>query len=203
MTPQQGQTGEEATSRSREERSCGAVDDLHCPPAGEQVGTSRRSNNGHSVEDQFLFRSPDRIFACAPPDDCAARHRGLLRRVAALSTGVFGLGIGVLAIAPLVRNPWKHTGGGLAVAHRPVVRRAGETVYLRLDTGEPEQVVLLRPEDLDAGGYATPTTNNPSPRIRRHHRNPHSTATCPYPRTRPSGHHTGDATEPHTPGPPD
>lgn len=34
-------------------------------------------------------------------------------------------------------------------------RYEGETIYLRRDTGRPEDVVLVRPEDLDAGAMET------------------------------------------------
>jgi ubiquinol-cytochrome c reductase iron-sulfur subunit len=61
----------------------------------------------------------------------------------------------VLAIAPLVRDPWKDTGGADSLWHTGWLRAGGETVRLRVDTGEPERVVLLRPEDMHAGGMVT------------------------------------------------
>jgi ubiquinol-cytochrome c reductase iron-sulfur subunit len=53
-----------------------------------------------------------------------------------------------------VRNPWK--GGANAplwvTAWKPV---NGETVYLRRDTGDPDEVSLVRPEDQEAGSMET------------------------------------------------
>jgi ubiquinol-cytochrome c reductase iron-sulfur subunit len=89
----------------------------------------------------------------------AGKETGIARRKmivgsAGLATGVLGLGLGVAAVAPLVRDPWK---GGPEAAlwttgWRPV---NGETVYLRYDTGDPEEVALVRPEDQEPGSMMT------------------------------------------------
>jgi ubiquinol-cytochrome c reductase iron-sulfur subunit len=83
------------------------------------------------------------------------RRRTVLGRALGLCGAVFGAGIGVLAIAPLVRDPWKNTGNADSLWHTAWQRTGGERVRLRIDTGEPGQVVLLRPEDMDAGGLVT------------------------------------------------
>jgi ubiquinol-cytochrome c reductase iron-sulfur subunit len=81
-------------------------------------------------------------------------RRKLIARAAGGAAGVLGLGLGIAALAPLVRNPWK--GGDDAAlwvtAWRPV---AGETVYLRRDTGDPHEVSLVRPEDQAPGSMET------------------------------------------------
>jgi ubiquinol-cytochrome c reductase iron-sulfur subunit len=81
-------------------------------------------------------------------------RRKLIIRSAGGAAGVLGLGLGIAAVAPLVRNPWK--GGDDAAlwvtAWRPV---AGETVYLRRDTGDPHEVSLVRPEDQAPGSMET------------------------------------------------
>ena len=81
-------------------------------------------------------------------------RRKLIARAAGGAAGVLGLGLGIAAVAPLVRNPWK--GGDDAAlwvtAWRPV---AGETVYLRRDTGDPHEVSLVRPEDQAPGSMET------------------------------------------------
>ncbi len=83
------------------------------------------------------------------------RRRTVLGRALGLGGGVFGMGIGVLAIAPLVRDPWKDTEGADSLWHTAWQSPRGEKVWLRVDTREPEEVVLLRPEDLHAGGLVT------------------------------------------------
>jgi ubiquinol-cytochrome c reductase iron-sulfur subunit len=83
------------------------------------------------------------------------RRRTVLGRALGLGGGVFGVGIGVLAIAPLVRDPWKDTENKDSLWHTAWQRTGGERVWLRVDTGEPEEVVLLRPEDMHAGGLVT------------------------------------------------
>jgi ubiquinol-cytochrome c reductase iron-sulfur subunit len=83
------------------------------------------------------------------------RRRGFLGKALGLGGGVFGLGIGVLAIGPLVRDPWKTTDGPDSLWHTGWQHKPDETVRLRVDTGEPAEIVLLRPEDMDAGGLVT------------------------------------------------
>jgi ubiquinol-cytochrome c reductase iron-sulfur subunit len=81
-------------------------------------------------------------------------RRKLIIRSAGGAAGVLGLGLGIAAIAPLVRNPWR--GGDNAAlwvtGWKPV---AGETVYLRRDTGDAHEVSLVRPEDQAPGSMET------------------------------------------------
>jgi ubiquinol-cytochrome c reductase iron-sulfur subunit len=86
--------------------------------------------------------------------DTAIARRSLIISSAGAAAGIFGLGFGVAALAPLVRNPWK---GGPEAAlwttgWRPV---NGETVYLRRDTGIPDEISLVRPEDQEPGSMET------------------------------------------------
>lgn len=94
--------------------------------------------------------------------DVDIARRSLIKTSAAAAAGVFGLGLGIAAIAPLVRNPWK--GGDKAAlwttgwAPAPDPRKPNgpmETVYLRRDTGVPDEVSLIRPEDQAAGSMET------------------------------------------------
>jgi ubiquinol-cytochrome c reductase iron-sulfur subunit len=86
--------------------------------------------------------------------DTGIGRRKLITRAAGGAAGVFGLGLGIAAVAPLVRNPWE--GGDQAAlwttGWRPV---DGETVYLRRDTGIPDEISLVRPEDQDPGSMET------------------------------------------------
>ncbi|MBT0565303.1 ubiquinol-cytochrome c reductase iron-sulfur subunit [Williamsia sp. CHRR-6] len=87
------------------------------------------------------------------------------RRKMIIGSAAFGLGAfavtGVVALlGGIVKNPWAkgkdaelwHTGWS-PIYNDP--KTPNETVYLRRDTGDPNQVVLVRPEDLDAGSMET------------------------------------------------
>lgn len=86
--------------------------------------------------------------------DTTIARRSMIKRSAVAAAGVFGLGLTVAAVAPLVRNPWKErnqsplwvTGWGST---------DGETVYLRRDTGIVGEVSLIRPEDMASGAIET------------------------------------------------
>ncbi|GAA1892650.1 MAG: ubiquinol-cytochrome c reductase iron-sulfur subunit [Williamsia herbipolensis] len=87
------------------------------------------------------------------------------RRKMIIGSAAFGLGAfaftGVVALfGGIVKNPWAkgkdsdlwHTGWS-PIYNDP--KTPNETVFLRRDTGDPSQVVLVRPEDLDAGAMET------------------------------------------------
>ncbi len=86
--------------------------------------------------------------------DTNIARRKLITVSAGAAAGIFGLGFGIATIAPLVRNPWK--GGRDAelwtTGWKPV---NGETVYLRRDTGIPDEISLVRPEDQEPGSMDT------------------------------------------------
>ncbi|MYR05181.1 Rieske 2Fe-2S domain-containing protein [Gordonia sp. SID5947] len=89
----------------------------------------------------------------------------LPRRKMIIGSALFGLGAfaftGLVAgLGGIIKNPWAqrdkaplwHTGWS------PIYNPAGdpnETVFLRRDTGNPYQVALVRPEDLDSGAMET------------------------------------------------
>lgn len=87
--------------------------------------------------------------------DTGIARRSLIIRSAGAAAGLVGLGLGVAAIAPLVRNPWK--GGDKAALWTTGWAPAypGEVVYIRADTGDPHEVRLVRPEDQGAGSMQT------------------------------------------------
>lgn len=106
------------------------------------------------VSDELARRTVIAQLGAAGKDTGIAR-RSLIVRSAGAAAGLFGLGLGIAAVAPLVRNPWK--GGAKAALwttgweHDP----AGEVVYLRRDTGIEDDISLVRPEDQDAGSMQT------------------------------------------------
>jgi ubiquinol-cytochrome c reductase iron-sulfur subunit len=87
-------------------------------------------------------------------NDTGIARRSLIKRTAGLAAGVFGLGLGLAAVAPLVRDPWKGRDQAAlwTTGWAPV---NGETVYLRYDTGDPAEIALVRPEDQDPGSMMT------------------------------------------------
>lgn len=72
---------------------------------------------------------------------------------------IFGGGaIGVMSVMPLggmIKNPWAKGDNSPLWVSGWTPRYPGETIYLRRDTGRPHDIVLVRPEDLDAGGMET------------------------------------------------
>ncbi|MGK9272369.1 ubiquinol-cytochrome c reductase iron-sulfur subunit [Williamsia muralis] len=87
------------------------------------------------------------------------------RRKMIIGAGLFGLGTfavtGLVAlVGGIIKNPWAEgkdsplwNTGWSPIHNSP--ESPNETVFLRRDTGNPHQVVLVRPEDLDAGGMET------------------------------------------------
>jgi ubiquinol-cytochrome c reductase iron-sulfur subunit len=84
-------------------------------------------------------------------------RRSLIKRTAAAGSGVLGLGIGVFALGAFLRNPHAQSQGPDGLWHTGWLNPQGDTqkVFLRRDTGDPEEVVLVKPEDLDAGAMET------------------------------------------------
>ncbi|GAA3963772.1 ubiquinol-cytochrome c reductase iron-sulfur subunit [Gordonia caeni] len=88
----------------------------------------------------------------------------LPRRKMILGSAGFGLGAlafagGIAAIGGFIKNPWADPKDdlwqtGWSPIHNPA-SDPNETVFLRRDTGNPYQVALVRPEDLDAGAMET------------------------------------------------
>jgi ubiquinol-cytochrome c reductase iron-sulfur subunit len=81
------------------------------------------------------------------------RSRLLRRTVLAAGTAFAGI-LAVTALGSLIRNPWRSEGPAPLVTtewHSP----DGERTYLRMDTGDPHSVTLVRPEDMVPGGLLT------------------------------------------------
>lgn len=97
----------------------------------------------------------DRVTTAAILADSGVRskiaRRSMIKRVAGVGAGVFGAGVGVIALGGLVRNPWEG-GAHAALWTTPWRSDNGEPVFLRYDN---ERLTLARPEDLDAGSIAT------------------------------------------------
>ncbi|MGQ0574664.1 MAG: cytochrome bc1 complex Rieske iron-sulfur subunit [Pseudonocardia sp.] len=103
--------------------------------------------------DEVARRTVMAQLAKAGQDTTIAR-RSMIKRSAGAAAGIFGLGLGVAALAPLIRDPWKG-GDRAALWVTGWGATDGETVYLRRDTGVVGEVSLVRPEDLTAGAIET------------------------------------------------
>ena len=117
----------------------------------DEVSVQQR-HDGPSTE---LARKTVMAQLAAAGKDTGIARRKLIIRSAGAAAGIFGLGLGVAAIAPLVRNPWK--GGPKAALWTTgwAPNYPGEVVYIRADTGDPHDIKLVRPEDQGAGSMQT------------------------------------------------
>ncbi|MFL5299886.1 MAG: ubiquinol-cytochrome c reductase iron-sulfur subunit [Anaeromyxobacteraceae bacterium] len=86
--------------------------------------------------------------------DTTIARRSMIKRSAGAAAGVFGLGLGIASIAPLIRDPWKG-GDKAALWVTGWGAENGETVFLRRDTGIVGEISLVRPEDMAAGSIET------------------------------------------------
>ncbi|MTD58263.1 cytochrome bc1 complex Rieske iron-sulfur subunit [Amycolatopsis pithecellobii] len=83
-------------------------------------------------------------------------RRSLVKRSMGFAGGALGLGLIGLPVASFIKDPWKDSNGPDSLWHTAwQPQYPGEVVYMRRNTGRPEDIVLLRPEDLDAGGLET------------------------------------------------
>lgn len=60
-----------------------------------------------------------------------------------------------MPLGGLIKNPWAEGDDSPLWVSGWTPRYPGETIYLRRDTGRVNDIVLVRPEDLDAGGMET------------------------------------------------
>src|SRR5699024_2833525 len=83
-------------------------------------------------------------------------RRSAIKRSAGLGAGMIGLGAVALPVASFIRDPWDEPNTPDSLWHTGWMKQfPGETVYLRRNTGDPKEVSLVRPEDLDAGALET------------------------------------------------
>lgn len=82
-------------------------------------------------------------------------RRSLIKRSAGMGAGVLGLGAVALPLAGFIKNPWNEEPQDTLEHTDWMPRFEGEVVYLRRNTGNSEEISLIRPEDMDAGGMET------------------------------------------------
>ncbi|WP_031467674.1 ubiquinol-cytochrome c reductase iron-sulfur subunit [Sciscionella sediminilitoris] len=85
-------------------------------------------------------------------------RRSLVKTAGGTAVGILGIGALILPLGGLIKNPWakSHTDP------KDTLRWTGwredskaKTVFLRKDNGKPDQIELVRPGDMDAGGMQT------------------------------------------------
>ncbi len=82
-------------------------------------------------------------------------RRKMITRTAGAGVGVLGIGSLLVFAGGLIKNPWAKGDKSPLWVSGWTPDYPGETIYLRRDTGRPQDVVLVRPEDLDAGAMET------------------------------------------------
>ncbi len=82
-------------------------------------------------------------------------RRKLITRTAGLGMGVLGVGALFVFVGGMIKNPWAQGKKSPLWVSGWTPDYPGQTIFIRKDTGRPQDIVLLRPEDLDAGGMET------------------------------------------------
>ncbi|MCU1640212.1 MAG: putative menaquinol-cytochrome c reductase iron-sulfur subunit [Nocardia sp.] len=82
-------------------------------------------------------------------------RRKLITRTAGAGAGLLGIGALFVFAGGMIKNPWAKGDKSPLWVSGWTPDYAGQTVYLRRDTGRPNDIVLVKPEDLDAGAMET------------------------------------------------
>ncbi len=82
-------------------------------------------------------------------------RRSLIKRTAGLGAGVLGLGVAAVPLGALIKNPHADSETKASLWHTGWKAEKGEKVYLRRHTGNFHEVSLVRPEDVEPGGFET------------------------------------------------
>ncbi|MBW0270977.1 menaquinol-cytochrome C reductase [Nocardia sp. MH4] len=88
-------------------------------------------------------------------DTSTLGRRKMMLGTAGAGVGVLGIGALLVFVGGMVKNPWAKRDKSPLWVSGWTPDFPGETVYIRRDTGRPQDVVLVRPEDLDAGAMET------------------------------------------------
>ncbi|MFC4123517.1 cytochrome bc1 complex Rieske iron-sulfur subunit [Nocardia rhizosphaerae] len=88
-------------------------------------------------------------------DTSTLGRRKMMLGTAGAGVGVLGIGSLLVFVGGMVKNPWAKGDKSPLWVSGWTPDYPGETIYIRRDTGRPEDVVLVRPEDLDAGAMET------------------------------------------------
>ena len=79
----------------------------------------------------------------------------MIKRSLGFGGGVLGLALTVVPLGALLRNPHAQSANKDGLLHTGWQHTSDEKGFLRRDTGDPSEVVLVKPEDMDAGSMET------------------------------------------------
>lgn len=83
-------------------------------------------------------------------------RRSMIKRTAGLGVGALGLGVVALPVASFIKDPHDNADNKDGLVHTGWQKQhPDEVVYLRRHTGDANEVSLVRPEEIDAGGMET------------------------------------------------
>ncbi|HEY7593447.1 MAG TPA: ubiquinol-cytochrome c reductase iron-sulfur subunit [Actinophytocola sp.] len=82
-------------------------------------------------------------------------RRSMIKRSLAFGGGALGLALTVVPLGAFLRNPHAQSANADGLLHTGWQHVSDEKVFLRRDTGDPSEVVLVKPEDMDAGAMET------------------------------------------------
>ncbi|MEU4710650.1 ubiquinol-cytochrome c reductase iron-sulfur subunit [Nocardia salmonicida] len=88
-------------------------------------------------------------------DTSTLGRRKMMLGTAGAGVGVLGIGALLVFVGGMVKNPWAKRDKSPLWVSGWTPDYPGETIYIRRDTGRPGDIVLVRPEDLDAGSMET------------------------------------------------
>ncbi|MFF2087570.1 ubiquinol-cytochrome c reductase iron-sulfur subunit [Nocardia sp. NPDC058176] len=88
-------------------------------------------------------------------DTSTLGRRKMMLGTAGAGVGVLGVGALLVFVGGMIKNPWAKRDKSPLWVSGWTPDFPGETIYIRRDTGRPEDIVLVRPEDLDAGSMET------------------------------------------------
>jgi ubiquinol-cytochrome c reductase iron-sulfur subunit len=117
-----------------------------------ELAVQQRSDNSGEGSPEI-----DKKTIVAHLEDAGSRstiaRRSLVKRSIGFAGGALGLGVVALPVASFIKSPWKDPNNLWHTGWQP--NFPGEVVYLRRYTGRTDEIVLLRPEDMDAGAMET------------------------------------------------
>jgi ubiquinol-cytochrome c reductase iron-sulfur subunit len=83
-------------------------------------------------------------------------RRSMIKRSLGFGGGVLGLALTVIPLGALLRNPHAQSANAEGLLHTGWQHtEPNEKVFLRRDTGDPHEIALVSPADLDAGAMET------------------------------------------------
>ena len=115
----------------------------------DEVSVQDRHDGGSTEVDK---RTATALLGDALTSSTIARRK-VIKRSLGFGVGALGL-MALMPLGGLVKNPWSK-GAASALWTSGWTPTNDETIFLRRDTGRSDDVVLVRPEDLNAGALET------------------------------------------------